>query len=122
MTMQDMGENLSRRGFWQFNIGHVIVLVGMIAAFSVWWASFSTLPKETSAGLATLAQTVEKINDKGTVGSQLSLQREQGALSSLDARVSRLETNYATLTEKMNTVQTKLDVIAALLEGKDKKK
>jgi hypothetical protein len=123
MTMQDMGNGLRKHGFWEFSIGNLITLLGLAAAFIVWWASFSNLPHETAAGLAVLSQNVKEINDKGTFGSQLSIQREQGAISSLDARVSRLESNYASLNEKLVNVQTKLDVIAALLQGdKDHKK
>jgi hypothetical protein len=88
----------------------------------IWWANFSTLPRETAQGLAVLSQTVEKINDKGTLAGHLDTQRQMGINNSFDARILALERNSMVQTEKLTDVQTKLNVIAALLENKPKSK
>jgi hypothetical protein len=87
----------------------------------LWWANFSTLPRETAQALSVLSQTVEKINDKGTLAGQLDTQRQMGINNSFDARILALERNSMIQTEKLTDVQTKLNVIAALLEGQKKK-
>lgn len=120
--MEGISDELKKRHFWDFNIGHLILIVGLLATFLVWWSSFSSLPKETASSLSVLAQSVKDINDKGTFGSQMSLQREQSAITSIDARVLALEKNYGQLNEKMTDVQSKINMVAALLEADKKNK
>lgn len=122
MTMHEINDELTERGFWQFNIGHVIVIVGMLGAFLVWWSSFGSLPRETAQQVAQLTAVVKEINDKGTVGSRLSIAQSQGQIAALDNRIATLERNYFSLNEKLTDVQGKLTVIAALLEADKKPK
>ncbi len=114
--MEDVGNGLKKHGFWEFNIGHLILIIMAMGGLLVWWANFSTLPRETAQGLAVLAQTVDKINDKDTLAGQLNSQRQLGINNSFDARILALEKNSIIQTEKLTDVQTKLNVIAALLE------
>jgi hypothetical protein len=114
--MHELGDNLKRRGFWDFNAGQVVVMLGLIGAFLTWWSSVGSLPSK----LGDLTQAVKEMNDKGTVGERLATGQQQGAINILDSRVTRLELNFSTFNDKLGIVQTKLDVIAALLEGNKK--
>ena len=122
MSVSEVNEVLKRRGFWDFNITHVLMILGLIGGFLIWWQSFGALPRETAKTVAELAQVVKEINDRGTTGSRLAIASENGRMDRLDDRITSLEKNYGQLNEKLTSVQSKLDVIAALLEGGKQKK
>jgi uncharacterized protein YukE len=122
MTMHEVNEELRRTGFWKFNFAQLVVIIGLIGAFMVWWSSFSTLPKETAQALATLSQTVEKINEHNTFAGQLDHQTQIGINSSFDSRLLALEKNYGQLNDNVTEIKTQLKVIATLLEADKSKK
>src|ERR1044071_7459446 len=98
--MHEVNGSLKRYGFWQINIGHIIVLVGMCGAFLIWWQSFGSLPGKNTESISQLISLVDKINEKGTTGSRLKLAEEQGELNAVKERLTKLETNYSSLNEK----------------------
>lgn len=122
MSVSEFNDGLKKRGFWEFNIGHLLMLIALVAGFLVWWQSFGSLPTVTAKAVADLAAVVKEINDKGTTGSRLALEREAGRLDRLDDRITALERNYSVLDSKMSAALAKMDVIAALLEGNKPKK
>ena len=121
MSMDDIKNGLNKHHFWEFNIGHLILILIAVGSLMIWWANFSTLPRETADALAVLSKTVEKINDKGTFAGQLDTQRQTGINNSLDARLLVLEKNYGTLNDNVVEIKTQLKVIATLLDAKQKK-
>ena len=122
MTMHELNAELKHHGFWQINIGHVLVMISMVGAFIVWWSSFGSLPRETAQDVARLTETIKGMNASGDTWSQLAVTRNQGAISALDVRISALERNYYELNSKLTDVQSKLSVIATLLEADRKPK
>lgn len=122
MSVAEINDGLRRRGFWEFNIGHVLMLLSLVGGFLIWWESFGSLPRETAKAVADLAVIVKDINDKGTTGSRLALSAENGRMDRLDDRITALERNYTVLDSKMSAALAKMDVIAALLEGNKGKK
>jgi hypothetical protein len=122
MTMEDINNGLKKRNFWEFNIGNVTTIAIAVVAFSVWWSSFSNLPAETAKALATLSQTVDKINEHNTFAGQLDTQRQIGINNSFDGRLLALEKNYGALNDNVTEIKTQLKVIATLLEANKAKK
>jgi hypothetical protein len=122
MTMQEVNGSLKQFGFWTFNIGHLLICIGLIAAFLAWWANFGSLPQRNAENIRQLAEIVKDINEHGPVWGRINMQANSSDIHSLDVRITRLEASYASVNEKLTSVQTKLDVIAALLEDSKKAK
>ena len=121
MSVDDISKGLEKHRFWDFNIGNAATIAIALGAIFVWWANFSTLPRETADRLESVAKLVDKINDKGTFAGQLDAQRQAGINNSLDARLLVLEKNYGTLNDNVVEIKTQLKVIATLLDAKQKK-
>jgi hypothetical protein len=94
------GENNSShwRSFLQFNIGHLLIIIGMLTSAVWWFITYDrefTVTKFTVSSLAdtvkTLAGKVDSMDVNGTRFSQKGIDKELDFLKQTAERVTKLE-------------------------------
>jgi hypothetical protein len=118
------------RGFFQFNVGHLMIIVGMMGSFMWWFINYDrdfTVQKINTQNLvnvvAKLADHVESIDSKGTRFSQTGVNEGVAAVARSDARLTKLEQGDSQLIPKIDKMEFNLESISEWVnEQKNKKK
>ena len=104
--------SLLEPGFWNFNLGHVVILLGMLGGFVVWFSKFESRMGATSRGLEVLTREMEKTfaeqrDSMAALSRRVREMDEQGTrksqqLITADESVNRINTARIDELEKIN--------------------
>lgn len=84
--------------FWQFNVGHLLIIIGMVVSAAWWFVTYDreiTLTrisvKQLSDTVDKLASKVDRMDDTGTRFSQQGIGRDSEFVKQTMERINKLE-------------------------------
>lgn len=101
--------------FWHFNLGHLLIILGMLVS-TIWWViSYDREFQTTKLTVAQLAATVEKISQRvermdlsGTTFSQRGIARDDDFQRMTASRLQSIESTV----QNFNVIRYQIDEIS----------
>jgi hypothetical protein len=113
--------------FWQFNLGHLLTILGMAGAFLWWFVNYDRDNNASKMTTKTLVESVDKLSTHvesmdahGTQASQAGIYRESEFSKATEKRVTTLESNFSLLSPKVERIDVNLDWVVNWIKEQKK--
>jgi hypothetical protein len=113
---------LSRDGFWSFNVGHLLTLLGMMAVFFGWFLVYDRQINSNTIGLNQLFEISKSINERVSRLDERDTMPGRDTQVKVAAHDTRITANEVALREilpKMTRIEIKLDDLSENVRKRD---
>jgi hypothetical protein len=118
----------SRRDFLQVNLGHLLILITMLASAVWWFIIYDREINQTKMVVQNMVEAehilsnrVDSIDSNGTHFSQHNIDKELETIKNTSERVSRLEHIYTDVLQRTDKMTWQINSISDWVEDQKKK-